>query len=71
MCRGGSNSSKEDGVAIFSVIRALHFFQRLRYVSCESDFEDNARYYTLTFKVMQVRELASQAQVFQNITVQL
>lgn len=59
MCRGASTSGKDDGAAIFSAIRALHFFQRLRYVSCESDFEDNARYYTLTFKVTQVRVLAT------------
>ncbi|RGE46642.1 hypothetical protein DZC30_02380 [Comamonas testosteroni] len=58
MCRGASTSGKEDGQAIFAAIRALHYFQRLRYVSCESDFEDNARYYTLTFKTTRVQELS-------------
>ncbi|WP_312587236.1 hypothetical protein [Comamonas terrigena] len=57
MCRGASSSGNDDGPAVHGVIRALHFFKSLRYISCVSDFEDNARYYTLTFKITRVQEI--------------
>lgn len=63
MCRGALTTGASDGQLIYSVIQSLHGSRpagagRLWYTGASSDFEDNARYYTLNFSLSQVQELA-------------
>lgn len=63
MCRGALTTGASDGALIYAAIKALHASRpagdgRLWYSGSSSDFEDNARYYTLSFKINRVQELA-------------
>ena len=65
MCRGAVSSSAVDGMLVSQVIRALHEFRpspdassNLKYSGTDSDFEDNARYYTITFSYRKLTHLA-------------
>lgn len=64
MCRGSTTSGRDDGALVHGIIRALNGSRPLpdergflAYSGCDSDFEDNARYYTLTFKITRVQVL--------------
>ncbi|MFC4923451.1 MULTISPECIES: hypothetical protein [Delftia] len=64
MCRGATASDRDDGALMHGIIRALNGSRPLPeergflgYSGCDSDFEDNARYYTLTFKIKRVQTI--------------
>ncbi len=64
MCRGATRAGEEDGLLVHAVIRALHGLAPLdgergflRYTGLISDYEDNARYYTLSFNIGRIQEL--------------
>lgn len=59
MCRGARTIGASDGQLIHAAIQALHGSRptssgRLLYTGSSSDFEDNARYYTLNFRLTRV-----------------
>lgn len=63
MCRGALQTGSSDGALVSAVISKLHASRpgasgRLYYTGATSDFEDNARYYTLNFSISRVQELA-------------
>lgn len=64
MCRGATASGASDGTLVHRIISLLHSSfpagaGRLSYTGASSDFEDNARYYTLNFSISRVQELAA------------
>lgn len=65
MCRGATATDGEsDGAAVGAVIRALHGYapvkrSHLEYFGATSDYEDNARYYVLTFSTSISYDLSS------------
>lgn len=64
MCRGALPAGTSDGALVSAVISKLHASRpsesgRLYYTGASSDYEDNARYYTLSFSISRVQELAA------------